>query len=153
MTRYWLFKTEPNEYRIDDLKKDRQTAWTGIRNYQVRNMLRDEVAAGDMVIIYHSSVKMPAAVGEGIVIKTSYPDPTQFDPDSEYFDPGSKAVDPRWLSVDIKFKDKFKTEISLDQLRQAKTFQTSPLVRKGNRLSIVPLNRSQYDLLIAKAKT
>ena len=110
---YFLFKTEPSGYSIDDLKYDKKTSWGGIRNYQARNILRDDIKMGDKVIIYHSSCEVPAAVGVGKVVKAGYGDPTQFDTKSHYYDKGSKTSDPRWFAVDIAFVEKFKNPISL----------------------------------------
>lgn len=145
---YWLFKTEPDTYSIDDLKRDKKTMWSGVRNYQARNMLRDEVKKGDLIIFYHSSCAVPAAVGVAEVIKEAYPDPTQFDPKSEYFDATAKKEDPRWFVVDVKFKEKFKKEISLSLMRTISEFSDMRLLAPGNRLSLFPISQKHFELLL-----
>lgn len=141
-------KTEPSEYSIDDLVSDKVTTWTGIRNYQVRNMLRDQVGVGDTVLIYHSSTKIPGIVGEAKVTKTAHPDPTQFDPTNEYYDMKSLPEQPRWLSVELTIVKKWKTIVTLEQIRVIPDFADSPLIRRGNRLSVIPLTKVQYQIMI-----
>ena len=148
MKKYWLMKTEPGEYSIDDLVRDSVTVWTGVRNYQVRNMLRDEVAVGDSVLVYHSSTKIPGVVGEAFVSKAAFPDPLQFVKKSNYFDEKSTVENPRWLSVEVTFVQKLPALISLEEILVKKTFINSPLIRKGNRLSIIPLTKDQFTNLI-----
>ena len=113
MAQYWLFKTEPDEYSIDDLKREGRCAWEGIRNYQARNRLRDEVKEGDLVFIHHSSCKTPAIVGLAKVVRDAYPDASQFDSDSPYFDAKSKPESPRWLTVDLAYKQHAERILSL----------------------------------------
>ncbi len=144
MQRYWLMKSEPTEYSIEDLVRDKTTAWTGIRNYQVRNMLRDEVQVGDRVLIYHSSTKIPGVVGEAKVTKAAFPDPLQFKRTSEYYDAGSSVDYPRWLSVELCFVKKHEKIASLEQIRTMSVFTNSPLIKKGNRLSVIPLTKEQF---------
>jgi predicted RNA-binding protein with PUA-like domain len=144
---YWLMKSEPNEFSIDDLKKKKRSIWDGIRNYQVRNMLRDEMKVGDFALFYHSSAKDIGVVGEMKIIANAYPDPTQFEPTSKYFDPQSKQKDPRWLSVDVQFVSKFKKLVPLSAIRDDKAFKHLPLVQKGNRLSIMHVSAAQYDMI------
>lgn len=142
-------KTEPNEYGIDNLERDKVTVWTGIRNYQVRNMLRDEFQVGDSVVIYHSSTKIPGVVGEAVVTKAAFPDPLQFDKKSNYFDSKSTDANPRWVSVELAFVKKFPHIFSLETLKTKNIFNDSPLVKKGNRLSIIPLTKQQFLSLVS----
>ena len=131
----WLFKTEPDAYSIDDLKRDGQTPWEGIRNYQARNRLRDEVKKGDQVFIYHSSCKVPAIVGLAEVIRDAYPDPTQFDPESPYYDPRSPAEAPRWLRVDLRYLRHFPHPVPLRAIKADPALAEMELVSRS-RLSI-----------------
>lgn len=131
----WLFKTEPDAYSIDDLKRDRQTPWEGIRNYQARNRLRDDVKKGDQVFIYHSSCKVPAIVGLAEVIREAYPDPTQFDPESPYYDPRSPADAPRWLRVDLRYLRHFPHPVPLSAIKADPALADMELVNRS-RLSI-----------------
>lgn len=146
---YWLFKTEPSAYSIDDLKRDKKTLWSGVRNYQARNMLRDEVKKGDMVLFYHSSCAEPAIVGLAEVIKEGFPDETQFDPRSEYFDADSaKKENPRWFVVEVAFRQKLKREVSLSEMRENKKLRDFRLLAPGNRLSLFPVSADEYEILI-----
>jgi len=142
---YWLMKSEPNEFSINDLKKKKRSIWDGIRNYQVRNMLRDEMKVGDYALFYHSSAKDIGVVGEMKITEAAYPDPTQFDSKSKYFDPQSQQKDPRWLAVNVQFVSKFKKLVPLTAIRDDRAFKHLPLVQKGNRLSIMHLSPAQYD--------
>ena len=110
---YWLMKSEPEDYSIDDLKRDGREPWDGIRNYQARNMMRDDMRIGDKVFFYHSNCKEPGIVGISSVASEPYPDPTQFDPESKYFDPKSDTDNPRWMLVDVEFVRKLKKSITL----------------------------------------
>jgi predicted RNA-binding protein with PUA-like domain len=147
---YWLFKSEPGEFSIDDLAREpRKTAgWDGIRNYQARNMIRDEMKKGDLVFFYHSSCKEPGITGVMEIVKTAYPDPTAMDPASKYYDPKSSAEDPRWFQVDVKLKRKFKRLISLTELRQQGKLKNMKLLARGNRLSILPVTAAQWQHII-----
>ena len=144
---YWLFKTEPIGYSIDDLKSDKKTVWSGVRNYQARNMLRDEVKRGDVVIFYHSSCAVPAAVGVAEVTKTGFPDETQFDPKSHYFDATAKKENPRWFVVEVKFKEKFAQEVPLAEMRKARLLADLRLLAPGNRLSLFPVSKTHFELI------
>ena len=145
---HWLMKSEPETYSIDDLKRDHIEPWTGIRNYQVRNMIRNDMRVGDLAFFYHSNCKPPGVVGTMEIIKTAYPDPTAFDPEHIYFDPKSSPNNPRWLMVDVKFKQKFSRLISLDELRQHPELKELPVLRKGNRLSITPVSKKEWDFIL-----
>ncbi len=148
---HWLFKTEPDAFGIDDLANmpNQTEHWDGIRNYQARNFLRDEVKCGDLVFIYHSSCKDVGIVGLAEVVKEGYVDHTQFDPEAKYYDPKSSPDNPRWYMVDIKLKRKFKRLLSLQKIKQMDSIQEIGLVKKGHRLSIMPVNESEFDTLMS----
>ena len=143
-------KTEPNVYSIDDLAKEKTktTHWDGVRNYQARNFMRDEMKKGDLVLLYHSNAKPPGVVGICTVAKESYPDFTAFDPKDKHFDPKSKQDNPRWFMVDIKLKKKFKELISLDYLKTVKALDGMVLLTKGSRLSVQPVSEKQYNTIL-----
>ncbi|MFP4207099.1 MAG: EVE domain-containing protein [Wenzhouxiangella sp.] len=148
---YWLMKSEPDAFGLEDLKsRPQQTEpWDGVRNYQARNFMRDEMQVGDQVFFYHSNCKVPGIVGIAEVASKPYPDPTQFDPDSKYHDPKSDPDDPRWVLVDVKFVRQLKRVLSLTEIKQhADALGDFALVRKGNRLSIMPVSRQQWDYLL-----
>lgn len=147
---YWLFKSEPDTFSIDDLKARgaKGEPWDGVRNYQARNMLRDEVKKGDLVFFYHSNTDVPGIVGIAEVIKPAFPDPSQFNPESDYFDPKATPENPRWFCPQVKFHSKFKHIISLDQLKQIPALADMALVRKGNRLSIMPVTADQWHCIM-----
>ncbi|MES2749401.1 MAG: EVE domain-containing protein [Patescibacteria group bacterium] len=144
---YWIMKSEPDEFSIDDLQKKNVSIWDGIRNYQVRNMIRDGMNVGDRAFFYHSSTKDIGIVGEMEVVERAYPDPSQFKASSKYFDKGSKPDNPRWLSFDVQFVAKFPRLLSLAELKLNPKFETLPLVRKGNRLSIMPITKAHYEAI------
>ena len=145
---YWLMKSEPDEFSIDDLKARRTEPWSGVRNYQARNHLR-AMRKGDLVFFYHSSCEIPGVVGVAEVATEAHPDPTQFDPKSDYFDAGSKREDPRWSLVDVKFKRKLKRVIALAELKGRKELHELALIRPGNRLSVLPVSETQWDFILA----
>ena len=147
---YWLMKTEPDAFSIDDLasRPKKTEPWDGVRNYQARNMMRDEMKKGDQVFFYHSNCAQPGIVGIAEVVKTGYPDFTAFDPDTKYYDPKSDPDNPRWYMVDIKYKRKTHRTISLHELKTYKTLAEMPLVRKGNRLSIMPVSKKHWDFIL-----
>lgn len=147
-TQYWLFKSEPDVYSIDDLKKEKKTYWEGIRNYQARNLLRDTVKKGDQVFFYHSNAKPPGIAGIAEVVKEGYPDHTQFDEREKYFDPKSKKDDPRWFMVDVKFIKKFKNLISLDQLKNNPALDEMMVTKRGARLSIQPVTLKEWNTVL-----
>lgn len=143
---YWLFKSEPDNYSIDDLIKDKDetTFWDGVRNYQARNFIRDDMKIGDLVIFYHSNSNPPCAVGVCEIVKTGYPDFTAFDPDDKHFDPKSNPESPTWFMVDIKFVEKFKKAVSLSDIKENEKLQNIKLVQRGNRLSVMPLTKDEF---------
>lgn len=151
---YWLFKTEPDAFSIDDLanRVDQTEPWDGVRNYQARNFLRDSVAVSDKVFIYHSSCKEVGIAGVAQVVKAGYPDTTQFDPDSKYYDPKSSPDNPRWFRVDVKFVEKFARVLPLSEIKAMPSISELPLVKKGGRLSIMPVSEGEWQQLYAAAK-
>lgn len=147
MKQYWLMKSEPDAYSIDDLKRDRTEHWDGIRNYQARNFMMKDMKVGDEILFYHSSCKVPGVVGLARVCKEAYPDFTAWNPDSKYYDPKSTPEKPRWFMVDVEFVEKFPEVISLNQLRQMPTLEGMRLLKKGNRLSIMPVNEHEFQTI------
>ncbi len=147
--KYWLMKSEPDVFGIDDLKsRPNQTEhWDGVRNYQARNMMRDEMKKGDQAFFYHSNCKEPGIVGIAEIVKEGYPDFTALDPKQKYYDEKSNPANPRWFMVDVKFKRKFNRTITLEELKQIKALQDMALVRRGNRLSIMPVTEKQWKLI------
>lgn len=146
--KYWLFKTEPTSYSIDDLKRDKETLWTGIRNYQVRNMLRDEVDKGDKVLIYHSSCDAVGIVGLAEVIGSGEADKTALDSKDHHFDPKSTKENPVWYCAKIKFVKKFKTTLLLKDIKEHVELMEMKLIQKGSRLSVTPVKKSEYDFIL-----
>ncbi len=147
---YWLMKSEPDVFGIDDLKAmpNQTEHWDGVRNYQARNMMRDQMKKGDQIFFYHSNCKVPGIVGIMKVVKEGYPDFTSWNPDSKYYDPKSTEENPRWFMVDVKYVRKFKRTISLTELKELPELGEMPLVRKGNRLSINPVTEDQWDFIL-----
>ncbi|HSG72657.1 MAG TPA: EVE domain-containing protein [Planctomycetaceae bacterium] len=143
--RYWLFKSEESCYSIDDLKRDKTTFWDGIRNYQARNMLRDDVQVGDGVLFYHSSSDPLAIVGTMTVVKLGYPDHTQFDPKADHYDEKSDPENPRWFLVDVKFAGKFPKPITRDLLQSDKVTSGMMVLARGSRLSIQPVTEQEWQ--------
>jgi predicted RNA-binding protein with PUA-like domain len=135
---YWLLKSEPDVFSIDDLKKQKTTLWDGVRNYQARNFLK-AMQVGDLAFFYHSSTEPPGIVGLCQVLETHIADPSQFDPQSPYFDPGSTGDNPRWWTVRVGFVEKFKQVLTLELLRQEFSPDELILLRRGNRLSVMPV--------------
>jgi len=146
--RYWLMKSEPSVFSIDDLAraKNQTTSWDGVRNYQARNVLR-EAQVGDGVIFYHSSADPPAAVGTATIARAAYPDPTQFDPKSDHYDRDSPKDDPRWYVVDVKFERKFERPVTLAELRANDALEGMVLLRKGSRLSVQPVTPAEWKIV------
>lgn len=146
---YWLVKTEEDIYPIDQLKKDLETLWDGVRNFQARNYLTS-MNKGDQVFIYHSNAEIPGITGIAVISKTAIPDPLQFLTGSDYHDKRSTKEKPLWFSPTFKFKFKFKNKIALEELRNIKELKDSPLLRKGNRLSVMPLTESEAKVLLSQ---
>lgn len=148
--KYWLMKSEPDVFGIEHLAKcpGKTDHWDGIRNYQVRNMMRDEMKKGDEALFYHSNCKEPGIVGIMKVVKEAYPDFTAFEPGSKYYDPKSDPQNPRWLMVDMKLVRKFKRNITLQELKNAKPLADMLILRRGNRLSVTPVTKKQWDYIL-----
>lgn len=151
---YWLFKSEPETFSIDTLaKRPKQTEhWDGVRNYQARNMLRDEIKVGDQLFFYHSNCTPPGIAGIAEVVKASYPDHTAFDPESNYYDPKSTRENPRWFMVDVHFVKKFPHIITLDQLKNHPLLENMQVNRRGNRLSITAVTEEEWRTILTMAK-
>ncbi len=149
--RYWLMKSEPESYGIDHLKVDKKTPWSGVRNFQARNFMRDDMKVGDTVLFYHSNCKEPGVYGIGKVLSKHYPDPTQFDEASDYYDKRSKKESPIWYLVDVGFVRKLRKPVLLDMLRKDDRTQTMVTLRPGNRLSITPVTQVECDRVITLA--
>ena len=147
--KYWLIKSEPDAYSIDDLERDSVEMWDGIRNYKARNTMRDDMKVGDKVFFYHSSCKEPGIVGIAKVASKPYPDPTQFDKKSKYFDPKSSKDDPRWYLVDMAFVRKTKRNLTLTEIKAQKSLDDMILTRKGNRLSIMPVSKKHWNKILS----
>lgn len=146
--RFWLLKTEPEVYSIDDLAHDGRTFWEGVRNYTARNWMRDGMKLGDRVLIYHSNAEPPGVAGVARIVAEAYPDPTQFDSTSNYFDPGSKAEDPRWLRVDVGFESKLPRLVPLDELKAHPGLVGLEVTRKGSRLSVCPVSPEHFQIIL-----
>ncbi len=145
--KYWLIKSEPEVFSIDDLAKakNQTTHWDGVRNYQARNYIRDEMRIGDKVIFYHSNAEPPAAVGICEVVKESYPDFTAFDPKDIHYDPKSKKDSPTWFMFDVKIELIFSKEVSITKIKSNKKLQKMKLVQPGSRLSVMPVTKDEFD--------
>ena len=150
---YWLMKTEPSTFGVDDLaKKPKKTAmWDGVRNYQARNMLRDDFKKGDQALLYHSSCEIPGVAGIVKVVRTAYPDPTAFDKKHDHYDPASDRKDPRWFVVDVQLERRLKRVITLDELRAHadRELDGMLLLRRGNRLSITPVSAEHWRFILS----
>ena len=148
--RYWLVKSEPGEFSINNLKKSKNqtTCWDGVRNYQARNFLRDEIKKGDGVLFYHSNAEPTEIVGICEVVKEGYPDHTQFDPKNKHFFPGSKVDNPVWFMVDIKFMKEISKPVTLQDLKSNPKLKNMRLIQKGNRLSVMPVTKDEWDEIL-----
>ena len=147
---YWLMKSEPDVFSIDDLRKRprRTEHWDGVRNYQVRNMLRDQMKKGDKAFFYHSSCKEPGIVGIIEIVREGYPDDSAWNPNSPYFDPKSTPEQPRWHMVDVRYQRKLRRCITLQELKQHSELASMALLRPGNRLSITPVTPAQWHFIL-----
>jgi predicted RNA-binding protein with PUA-like domain len=147
---YWLMKSEPEEFSIRDLEQrpGQREPWDGVRNYQARNMMRDRMQVGDGVLFYHSNTDVPGIVGIAEVASAAYPDPTAFDPEDPHYDPKSDPDNPRWYLVDVRFVRHLGRTIALAELKAHPQLQEMPLVRKGNRLSVMPVTDDQWEVIL-----
>jgi predicted RNA-binding protein with PUA-like domain len=147
---YWLMKSEPDEFSIDDLKRVKREPWSGVRNYQARNFMMKTMKAGDGIFFYHSNTAIPGITGLAEVASDTYPDPTQFNKKSDYYDAASTLENPRWWLVDVGFKRKLKRVISLDELKlQTDVLEDFALLRRGNRLSVLPVSKAQWNHILS----
>ncbi len=148
---HWLMKSEPDTFSIDDLKQVKVEPWDGVRNYQARNMMRDEMHKGDLAFFYHSNCAEPGIVGIMQIVREGYPDPTAFDQESKYYDPKSSPDNPRWYMADVRFKRRLKRTITLRELKNCNDagLDDLPLLRPGNRLSIMPVTGEQWAFILS----
>ena len=153
MPRCWLVKSDPQTFGVDDLARSphRTTRWDGVRNYQARNLLRDEMRLGDRVLFYHSQSDPPAVVGTAAIVREGYPDPLQFDARSRYHDPGSRPDDPRWYSVDLRLERRFPRPLALSELRATPGLEGMALLRRGSRLSVQPVTAEEWRIVLRLA--
>ncbi len=149
--RHWLMKSEPDDYSFDDLLKDGRTMWDGVRNYQARNFMRDDMQVGDQVLFYHSNVKPPGVVGLCEVASEPYPDHTQFDPASKYHDPKSDPENPRWILVDVAPMKALPRFLPLQELRDTESLADMALLQRGQRLSVQPVTASEFKEVVRLA--
>lgn len=145
--RYWLMKSEPETYSIDDLKRQGWTHWEGVRNYQARNTMRDDMKKGDGVLFYHSNSKPPGVVGVAKVSTESYPDHTAFETKSNYYDPKSDPDNPRWMMVDVEYVSTFKRKVSLNELKEVPELEQMLVIRKGMRLSVQEVSKDEFQIV------
>lgn len=150
--KYWLMKSEPSIYSIQDLKKSGKDLWDGVRNYQARNFMVKDMQIDDEVLFYHSNASPPGVVGLARVSAKAQPDPTAFDPKSKYYDPASKRKNPRWFCVEVAFKSIFKKLISIEELRKEKALSKMLLLKKGQRLSVMPVTKAEYMHILKMSK-
>jgi predicted RNA-binding protein with PUA-like domain len=146
---YWLMKSEPNVYSIADLKRDGSTCWDGVRNYQARNIMRDEMKLGDRVFFYHSNVKPMGIYGVAEVVHEGYADDTAFDPDDLHYDAKSDPNNPTWMMVDIGYVGTFQTPVTLDTLKQTPGLEQMKVIQRGSRLSVQPVSAAEWDIVMA----
>ena len=146
--RYWLFKSEPSAYSFDDLVEDGVAEWDGVRNYQARNLLRDDIKEGDEVLFYHSSTKPLAVIGTAVVVKGGYPDFTAWDPGSAHPDPKSTPENPIWFMVDIRATSRFLRPVTRDMLKSAPELKDMMVLRRGARLSVQPVTKGEWDTVV-----
>ena len=149
--RYWLMKSEPSVYSIDDLQRDGSTSWEGVRNYQARNFMRDDMRVGDGVLFYHSNAKPMGIYGVAEVVREAYPDDTAFDPTSRYHDPKSDPAQPTWLMVDVGYVRTFKAPVTLSALKEIPGLEEMMVIRKGSRLSVQPVTPQEWDIVMRAA--
>lgn len=150
--RHWLLKSEPESYSLDHLRRDGSTFWNGVRNYQARNFMRDDMRVGDLVLYYHSNTQPPGVVGIARVSREGYPDLTALDPGGDYFDPKASAEDPRWYMVDVEFVEAFPRIVPLDVLRRTPGLEKMPLVNKS-RLSVQPVSPEEFEAIVALGRS
>ena len=145
---YWLMKSEPDAFSIDDMKKVRRSSWDGVRNYQARNMMRDDMRKGDLAFFYHSNCKQPGIVGIVKICKEAYPDNIDFGRKGKRVKPNKDRDNPTWFMVDVQYQRKLKRAISLQELKSHAALADMPLVRRGNRLSVMPVTRLEWEFIL-----
>lgn len=145
--KYWLMKTEPESYSIDDLKNDGKTFWSGVRNYQARNFMRDEMKPGDGVLFYHSNADPSGVAGIARVVKAGYADHTAQDPDDSHYDPKATKENPIWYMVDIAFVRQFKHLVSLEELKRTPGLENMMVIQRGSRLSVQPVTEKEFKIV------
>ena len=151
--RYWLLKSEPGSYSIDDLERDGTTSWEGVRNYQARNYLRDDARVGDLVLFHHSNADPAGVVGIAKVVRAGYPDPLQFDKRNKYFDPKSKPENPTWITIDVGFVEKFAEVVSLATLKSMPGLEKMVVTQRGSRLSVQPVTKDEFEIVRKLGRT
>jgi predicted RNA-binding protein with PUA-like domain len=147
---FWLMKSEPSEFSIDDLmaRPGQTEPWDGVRNYQARNLMRDDMKVGDLAFFYHSNCVEPAIVGIMDIVRAGYPDNTAFDPKDKHYDPKSNPGSPRWYRIDVRFQRKLGRAITLAELREHPQLANVPLLQRGNRLSVMPISKLEWDFIL-----
>lgn len=151
--RYWLMKSEPDVFSIDDLKREKKTSWENVRNYQARNYMTQGMKIGDRALYYHSNAEPSGIAGVCEIVKLAYPDPTQFDPKSEYYDEGASKDAPRWFMVDVGFVERFDEVLSLDEMKANPALEGMLVLQKGTRLSITPVTQAHFEAVLAAVKS
>jgi predicted RNA-binding protein with PUA-like domain len=146
--RYWLVKSEPNEYSIADLRRDKRTCWDGVRNYQARNFMRDDMREGDEIFFYHSNAQPMGICGVAKVVREAYPDHTAFDPSDKHYDPKSDPANPTWMMVDVGYVGTFKEPITLATLKQTPKLEKMLVIQRGSRLSVQPVTPEEWDIVM-----
>ena len=152
MSRFWLMKCEPAAYTIDDLAKDKRTSWEGVRNYQARNFLRDRMQVGDAVLFYASNAEPSGVTGLARIARAGYPDEYSWKPGHKYYDPASTPEHPVWFMVDIEFVERFPSTLPLETLKHTRGLEKMMVIRKGSRLSVQPVSKSEYDIVVKLAR-
>jgi predicted RNA-binding protein with PUA-like domain len=148
--KYWLMKSEPSAYSISDLERENVTCWDGVRNYQARNFMRDDMQKGDGVLFYHSNIVPPGIAGEAVIAKTSYSDYTAWDPKDPHYDPKSRRERPTWFMVDVQFVRKCREIITLAQLKETDGLEGMEVVKRGSRLSVTPVSQEAWNIIMRK---
>ncbi len=148
---HWLMKSEPEVFSIEDLKSRNRALWDGVRNYQARNLMRDQMQVGDLVLFYHSNAEPPGVAGIAKVSATAQVDPTQFDPMSKYFDPKASKSTPRWVCVEVAFESQLPSFVSLSEIRKTRALKDMLLLRPGQRLSIQPVSKVEFETIVKMA--
>jgi predicted RNA-binding protein with PUA-like domain len=150
--RYWLMKSEPGTYSIEDLKQDGKTCWDGVRNYQARNLMRDEMQVGDGVLFYHSREKPMGVYGIAEIVREAYPDDSAFDPQDKHYDPKSDPANPTWMMVDVGYVGTLEIPVTLDMLKQTPGLEKMMVIQRGSRLSVQPVTKKEWDIVFGMSK-